>query len=189
MNSIYSDVIFTVKKEKISAHRNILAMRSSYFRALLYGGLSETTKHDIDLKVPLEAFKALLKYMYTGCMSLDQMKEEDVLDSLDLAHQYELTALELAISLYLTKNVSQKNCCKMLNIAQLYNIGTLSDVCLTLMDRNATELLTSSNFKSLSQDSLCALLERDSFLTPEVEIFKAVNEWYKDNPNANIKVV
>lgn len=85
-------------------------MRSSYFRALLYGGLAETTQRDINLKVPLEAFKGLMKYVYTGCMSLNKMKEEHILDALGLAHKYGFEDLELAISTYLTGNVSQKNC-------------------------------------------------------------------------------
>lgn len=72
--------------------------------------------------------------------------------------------------------------------ARLYTIETLSDHCMTFMDGIATEMLTSSNFKTLSQDTLCTLLERDSFFAPEVEIFKAVNEWYNNNPDADIEV-
>lgn len=65
-SSNYSDVTFIVENEKIPAHRVILAARSEYFRALLYGGLSEASQSEIVLKIPLEAFKALLKYVYSG---------------------------------------------------------------------------------------------------------------------------
>lgn len=84
MNPEYSDVTFIVEGVKLPAHKIILAARSSYFRALLYGGLAETSQHEIVLKVPLEAFKALLDYIYTGCMSLVKMKEENILDSLGM---------------------------------------------------------------------------------------------------------
>lgn len=188
LNSEYSDVTFIVEGVKLPAHKIILAARSSYFRALLYGGLAETTQREIELNVPLEAFKALLQYIYTGCMSLSKMKEENILDSLGLANQYGFEALELAISTYLTNNLSQKNCCAILDAARLYNLETLSDVCMTFMDRNSTELLTSCSFKTLSQDSLCTLLDRDSFFAPEVQIFNAVHEWCKNNPNADIEV-
>lgn len=188
MNSELSDVTFTVERVKFPAHRNILAARSPYFRALLCGGLSESTQNDIDLAVPLEAFKALLKYVYTGSMSLSKMKLEDIMDTLELAHQYGFEALESAISAYLTESVSQSNCCEILDVAQLYNLQTLSDACITFMEQNAKDFLVSSGFKMLSQDSLCALLKRDSFFVPEIDIFNAVSEWYKQNPNANIEV-
>lgn len=189
MNSEYSDVNFIVDSVKFPANRSILAVRSSYFRGMLYGGLAETNQRDIELKVPLEAFKSLLKYMYTGVMPLNNMKMDDILDSLGLAEQYALEALKLAISSYLNQNVSQEKCFEILDAARLYNLNTLIDVCLTFMDRNATELITSNRLKTLSQDSLCTLLERDSFFAPEVDIFRAVNEWYKNNPNADIQVL
>lgn len=189
MNSEYSDVTFIVEGTKLPAHKILLAARSSYFRALLYGGLAETSQNEIELKVPLEAFKALLDYIYTGCMSLAKMKEENILDSLGLANQYGFESLELAISAYLTNNLSLKNCCAILDAARLYNLETLSDVCMTFMDRNSTELLNSSTFKTLSQDSLCTLLERDSFFAPEVQIFNAVYDWCKNNRNADIEVL
>lgn len=188
MNAEYSDVTFIVEGIKLPAHKIILAARSSYFCALLYGGLAETSQHEIVLKVPLEAFKALLDYIYTGCMSLGKMKEENILDSLGLANQYGFESLELAISTYLNDNLSLKNCCAILDAARLYNLDTLSDVCMTFMDRNSTELLNSSTFKTLSQDSLCTLLGRDSFFAPEVQIFNAVYDWCKNNPNADIEV-
>lgn len=45
----------------------ILAARSDYFRALLYGGMKESSQTEIHLTdTPLKAFKSLLKYIYTG---------------------------------------------------------------------------------------------------------------------------
>lgn len=66
MSYDYSDVTFIVEEQKIPGHRVILAARSEYFRALLYGGLSESTQHVIKLEIPLEAFKCLLGYIYSG---------------------------------------------------------------------------------------------------------------------------
>lgn len=188
MNSEFSDVTFTVEGVKVSAHRSILAIRSPYFRALLYGGLCESAQSDIELKVPLEAFKALLKFMYTGSMPLNKMKLKDIMDSLDLAHQYGFSTLESAISTYLIKILSQENCCEILDAARLYNLEMLSEACMTFIDNNASDMLVSSTFQMLSQESLYALLKRDTFYAQEIEIFNAVNEWYKHNPNANMEV-
>lgn len=188
MSQDYSDVAFIVEGTKLPGHRVILAARSTYFRALLYGGLAESNQSEIELKIPLEAFKALLSYIYTGHMSLNGMKEENILDTLGLANQYGFEGLEEAISAYLKKILSLSNCCAILDAARLYSLETLTNVCVTFMDRNATELLAHKTFTSLSQDSLCLLLERDSFFAPEVQIFNAVYEWCKQNPQADIEV-
>lgn len=45
-----------------AAHKLILAARSDYFRAMLFGGLSESTRSEITLdSVPVNAFKIILK--------------------------------------------------------------------------------------------------------------------------------
>lgn len=50
-------------------------MRPSYSRAMLYGGLLESQKREIELKdISASAFRMLLKYIYTGCISLCTMK-------------------------------------------------------------------------------------------------------------------
>lgn len=139
MSEDYSDVTFVVEEHKIPGHRVILAARSEYFRALLYGGLSESTQHVIKLEIPLEAFKCLLGYIYSGTLlcrwvsknfsysplflpegflSLSQMKEENILDTLGLANQYGFSELELAISEYLRQILSVENVCAILDAAR-----------------------------------------------------------------------
>ncbi|XP_037027772.1 BTB/POZ domain-containing protein 9 [Bradysia coprophila] len=189
MSDDYSDVTFIVEEHKIPAHRVILAARSEYFRALLYGGLSESTQHDIRLEIPLEAFKCLLGYIYSGFLSLSQMKEENILDTLGLANQYGFSELELAISEYLRQILSLENGCAILDAARLYSLDTLINVCHTFMDRNATAMLVHESFKNLSQESLCGLLKRDSFFAPEVIIFGAVSNWCKVNQTTDIEAV
>lgn len=188
MQSDISDVTFVVGGEKIPAHKMILAAQSSYFRALLYGGLAETTQKEIELDVPIEAFKALLEFMYSGRMSLAKMNMKDVLDILSLTHEYGFEALELRICKHLMVVLSLDNCCVILENAILYSFDVLRDACITFMDRHANKILDQDAFKTLSQDSLCSLLERDSFFAPEIKIFEAVNDWYKSNPNADIQV-
>jgi BTB/POZ domain-containing protein 9 len=66
-----------IDSEHFYAHRIILAARSEYFRALLFGGLRES-QHDnrtIEIKeCKADAFKILLLYIYTGQISLIKEK-------------------------------------------------------------------------------------------------------------------
>ena len=73
----YSDIELIVDLEHFYAHRIILAARSEYFRALLYGGLRESQhdNHTIEIKeCKSAAFKILLLYIYTGRISLIKEK-------------------------------------------------------------------------------------------------------------------
>lgn len=73
----YSDVTLIVSGQRFNGHRVILAARSQYFRALLFGGLKESMQEEIELKgTTLPAFKELLKYIYTGHLSLANQREE-----------------------------------------------------------------------------------------------------------------
>lgn len=158
MCSDYSDVTFCVEKQRLPGHRVILAARSEYFRALLYGGLAESTQSEIGLNIPIEAFKALLRYIYSGYMSLTQMREEHILDTLGLANQYGFIELEQSISDYLRQLLSLDNACAILDAARLYSLTALTDVCHAFFDRHADQLLTHESFKTLSQVSLFKIL-------------------------------
>lgn len=189
--SDYSDVTFIVEGKKLYAHRVILAARSDYFRALLYGGgFVESDQSEINVQVPYKAFKALLQYIYSGVLSLNKMKNTiDVLDILGLANQYGFLELEDAISSYLHKILSVENACSILDSARLFGLNSLIDVCQNFIDRNAVNVLKDEAFNSISEESLCGLLQRDSFFAQEVLIYKAVATWYKHHPSADIRKV
>ena len=72
-NKKYVDVTFVVEGQLVSAHRLILASQSDYFDRLFYGKMKEANSSDeIPLpNVPLEAFRLLLEFMYSGCLDYD----------------------------------------------------------------------------------------------------------------------
>ena len=68
----YADVVFLVDDERVPAHKAILASKSEYFRGLLYGEMKEASMEEIPLPdVPLDAFKKVLQYAYTGIMNIE----------------------------------------------------------------------------------------------------------------------
>lgn len=81
------------------------------------------------------------------------------------------------------------NCCKILDAARLFNLENLAQLCYTFIDRNAKELLAHPSFLQVSKDSLCAILSRDSFFAPELDIFLAVKEWCRRNGDGNVESV
>lgn len=57
------------------------------------------------------------------------------------------------------------------------------------MLKNAIEVLHHVDFRTMSQTSLCCLLEHGSFYASELEIFKSILRWYEYNQDADIEVV
>ena len=72
-NKKYVDVTFVVEGQPVPAHRLILASQSDYFDRLFYGKMREANSSDeIPLpNAPLEAFRLLLEFMYSGCLDYD----------------------------------------------------------------------------------------------------------------------
>ncbi|XP_063958023.1 BTB/POZ domain-containing protein 9-like [Lytechinus pictus] len=76
-NEEYSDITLVVENQKFHAHRVILAARCQYFRALFYGGMRESDPECCEIELQdttSQAFEALLKYIYTGCLNLLDLK-------------------------------------------------------------------------------------------------------------------
>eukprot|EP00794_Sanderia_malayensis_P019817 gene19817-21756_t len=179
-----TDVTFLVEDERFEAHRIILSARCEYFRALLYGGLKETTNCDEEIPLhdtPAKSFRRLLEYIYTGMVSLKSMDEKDVIDLLVLANRYSLLTLESAITGYLREIINVLNVTDIYDVASLFDVSDLEMACLTFMDHNASEIVVAEGFARLSKTAALALTSRKSFCAPEILIFKGVRNWIKEN--------
>lgn len=178
-----TDVIFIAEGQKFHCHRIILSARCDYFRALLYGGMREANSFD-EIKLqdtPAASFRVLLEYLYTGIVSLKDLREEDVIDLLGLAHKYGLLSLQTAIGNFLESRISVKNVCLIYDVSCLYSLNQLRDNCLMFMDHNAVDVLETEGFRNLSEIAVTTIISRDSFCAPEVKIFTAVSKWIAIN--------
>ncbi|XP_022225711.2 BTB/POZ domain-containing protein 9-like [Drosophila obscura] len=190
LNELYSDVSFIVEDQSLPAHCLILAARSEYFRAMLYGGMAESQQRQIQLpEVPLEAFKVILGYLYSATMEIFTLDVAAHIKVLRLANQYGLVEVESALSGHLQENLSVSNVCMILKTARLYNLNELAEKCLKFMDRNGSKLMADDSFQKLSLESLKEILRRDTFVAYEGDIFLSVYEWIQHNPSVDRKSV
>ncbi|CAH1791881.1 unnamed protein product [Owenia fusiformis] len=188
-NEDYSDIILLASGVEFHAHRVILASRSDYFRALLFGGLRESQPgvSTIELKdTTPDAFRHLLKYIYTGRVNLADMKEENLLDVLGLSHQYGFLELESSISDYLKATLNIRNVCFIYDLANMYGLASLCKTCYEFIDRNAPDVLRGEAFLSLSGPALYDIISRDSFCAAEIDIFNAIKVWSERNPEVDV---
>ncbi|UJR22752.1 hypothetical protein I4U23_025784 [Adineta vaga] len=180
--SDYSDIELIIESEHFFAHRIILAARSEYFRALLYGGLRESQHENRQIEIKeckAAAFKILLLYIYTGRINLIKEKEDVLIDLLGLVHQYGFERLENSLSIYLKSILSLNNVCMIYDTACLYELNGLRQYCAQFIDNYATEIIKTSEFLALSAEAFASTISRNSFHCPEIEIFYAVKNWHE----------
>lgn len=188
MNSKHSDVTFVVGSTKIPAHKTILSARSEYFQNLLFGNFNEANQNEINLEVPLDAFKIILRFLYTGRMSLLSLDVNQIIDIYKLIDFYNIEPLKETIPKYLTSKLSLENWFAIHNAACLYSSDDLQKSCLTFIECHSIELIKSDNFKLISPALLCTLLKRDTFYAPEIDIFIAVKNWSLNKSTTDSKV-
>lgn len=158
-----------------------MANHHSFSRALLYGGMRESSQKEVEFpNAPLKAFKLLLTYIYTGRLSLGGLREDTVLDILELSHQYGFELLQAAICRYLKEILSVRNVCAIYDKAHLYHLQQLSQTACLFIDRHAAAILRSDAFLQLSTGALKEMLSRNSLCVKEVDVFEGVRRWYVD---------
>lgn len=183
-SSEHSDVTLVLDDgTEFAAHRLILAIRSSFFRAMLYNGFQESHQKRVALhETNSTAFRAILQYMYTSKIDFAEVELDILLEYLSLAHRYDLNQLMNAISEYFKEVVKNENLCSILNAAYFFQFKDLIEFCMQYSDKYADQLLGDPSFCKLTCDSLKELLARDSFYASELNIFNAVCKWHENNP-------
>eukprot|EP00976_Prorocentrum_cordatum_P106651 1194495-Prorocentrum_minimum.AAC.4 len=102
-SAAFHDVCFVVEQQRVPAHRSVLSARSAYFKTMLSGGFLESDSPEIHIHgTSCAAFRALLKYLYTDCM---EVEEEVLFDLAVLCDQYQVERLYTHCMRRLTKGV------------------------------------------------------------------------------------
>lgn len=68
-----------------------------------------------------------------------------------MSHRYGFMELESSISEYLKAILNKANVCMIYDLANVYSLTSLCNVCKEFIDRNAQDILQSEAFLSLSQ--------------------------------------
>lgn len=119
----YADVTFKVGDEKFQAHRNILAARSSEFRAALeHPGEGATPGEIVIEDIAPEVFAMILKFLYTGRVPVPVVKPDALLKA---ANGYNIRPLKEACELALISGLSVDSAADTLILAEECNAPVL----------------------------------------------------------------
>uniref|UniRef100_A0A0D9VF94 BTB domain-containing protein n=1 Tax=Leersia perrieri TaxID=77586 RepID=A0A0D9VF94_9ORYZ len=134
-----ADVVFDVGEESFSAHRCVLAARSSVFKAELLGIMKENANKPIQIDdIEPAVFKSLLHFIYTDSLDVmaqeDQSREgcEDLVMAQHLlvaADRYNIERLKLICEERLCENIDSNMVATSLALADQHNCYGLKEAC------------------------------------------------------------
>ncbi|EDQ84649.1 uncharacterized protein MONBRDRAFT_30025 [Monosiga brevicollis MX1] len=200
----YSDITFIVgdTREKIHAHRIILAARCEVFRAMFAEQRAQAKsgkKDNVPLVLPdvrpsatnapkekkqsshvngNQLFLAVLEYIYTNSCTL---KPSTVVDVLASAIEYGLDGLAACCANYITDNLTVDTACGAIQAAIAYDQIELRDRCMTFIEEHTAEVFHSKHFVEISAETFAHILESDKLRVPESTVLEVAKNWASVN--------
>jgi BTB/POZ domain-containing protein 9 len=119
---------------------------------MFLSGMKEANEGAVTLQdTPVEAFKAILGYMYSGKLNIAAVSEEVVIDILGLAHLYDMPTLESGLVSWLKNTFTVSHVLRRLETAHVFNLPSLQEACYTFIDQNFLKVSIDESFLTLDE--------------------------------------
>ncbi|CAI8010682.1 BTB/POZ domain-containing protein 9, partial [Geodia barretti] len=181
----FTDVDFLVSGQVVPAHKAVLASQSQYFESMLYGSMREAAMDEVELKdVPVPAFRKVLQFAYTGSLDMENVALQSILEVSSVADRFGFVSLKEALGDQLSQNyISLDTVLLLLVHSDIYHLQQLHSSCVAFIENkeNSVKVLQHPSLLHLPMESLAAVISRDTFVAPEIEILRAVQRWKKRN--------
>ena len=157
-----ADVTFVVQGERVAAHSQILAARSTVFDCQLNSGMKESISKEIVVDdCDAETFKALLKFVYTDDLArieelakmsknepaiLNKLPAPFLQKLLSVSHLYQVSRLRIWCECKLCECLTVCDAFSILCQAHLYDAKQLEQSCLTFIKDNLAQVVSSTAF-------------------------------------------
>lgn len=177
-----SDITLVVENERLPAHKFILISQSDYFDAMFNNDMIECKQTEICLKeTPLPVFKLLLKFAYYGEIEFD-LPVETIVQLLGMLQRYQFLHFEAPVLNKISSMLNANNIWTFFQFSLLHKVTACVELCNTFIDQNATQLVGDGDkFFDLPVGSLKELLKRDTLLIKELDLFRAVKQYFERN--------
>ncbi|RHZ60973.1 hypothetical protein Glove_350g48 [Diversispora epigaea] len=166
-------------------HSYILQSRSPCFKKKF----NETSFNDDHVKaltmsnISVKVFNVIVKYIYGGTISLENLENSIIFDLLIASNELELDELFEHLQNHLVNNNASW---LRLNFAHVYqtshqvkNLEIIQDFCNDIIAKHPNTIFESENFLTLPEDALISILERDDLQLEESKIWEYIIQWGK----------
>ena len=177
-NPVMSDIKFVFPdhdKQRIPAHKYVLATSSPVFFAMFYGELRET-KETIEIRESdPDIFLQFLCFLY--CDEVTYQDENNAIQLWYLADKYDVPSLVTKCLDFLDGAIKPLNAFDIIPHARKLNTEKLEESCWEVIDYNAQDIIDDNSFSELSHELLLEFVKRSSLRIDELSLFKAVDRW------------
>ena len=162
----HRDVTFVVDGKEFPAHKLILSARSPVFAAMLKNDTKEAALNRFTLvDIKPDVFEALLRFIYTDQMDFTFEMSKNLLA---VSKRYQLDLLEWKCQVCLSQNLSIKNCCEVLMLADNNCAADLKKDAVDFIRKNSVEVVNSDEWKEMKISRPGLIVEIvDKLLVPE----------------------
>ncbi|XP_041988028.1 uncharacterized protein LOC121739601 [Aricia agestis] len=178
----WTDCTFLVGTEPnqvvIEGHKLILAMASPVFEAMFFGGMAEGNEPIPILDVQIDAFKALLEYIYTDNINITSF--DKACELCYGAKKYMLPHLVKECTRYLWSDLYPRNACRAYEFANLFEENNLMEKCIQIISTNTKEILNDSSFEEMDINTVITVFSLDHLnIDSELDLFEAIVRYAK----------
>ncbi|GAM24018.1 hypothetical protein SAMD00019534_071930, partial [Acytostelium subglobosum LB1] len=153
----FSDITFVVEGRPIHAHKNILSVRSSYFKSMLTSGLKESFEKEIVIKnETFSDFNTMIRYVYTGDESL--VTVENCIALLHLADCYMFDRLKTICEAKATEAIDVDSVVSLYRQADFYKLTKLRQLCITFIAKNHKDVLATGTLNNMDSSFLLEVM-------------------------------
>ena len=153
-----ADFIFKVENEKIPAHRAILKARSPVFAAMFQHDMKENRTNETEINdVTHAAFKALLRFIYTGHCQVENFAQELLI----AANKYDIRDLKQICAEELCRKLTAGNVVRLLILSDLHKVNVLKEGAIRFINKNAPAVMKTTSWYNFTKTHQHLITELD----------------------------
>lgn len=123
-----------------------------------------------------DAFKALLEYIYTDKININNV--DKAFDLCYAAKKYILPHVVDQCTQYLWSDLSAKNACRAYEFARLFEEPSLQERCLQIICTKSMDVIQDSSFEDVELSTIITILDQDDLnVDSELSLFFALNRY------------
>ena len=143
-----ADFVFKVGSEKIAVHRALLAARSPVFAAMFQQDMQQKKTNEIEVKYEAPAaFKALLRFIYTGRCQVEISTKELFMAAIE----YGIQDLIQICAIEMVKILNVDNVVDFLVLSDLHQANGLKEGAIRFINQNAAAVTKTPSWTALSK--------------------------------------
>ena len=164
LRSTYHDCTLAIGDQTVNAHKNILVIKSDYFRALFVGPLAETDKSEVDLSAITDNIRALnsvVDWMYSGEIEIDETNLETLMK---LSAYLLISKLQRNCEEFIVKSLHINSCIKFYFVCMKNGFSDLEDKIFRIVKSRFSDcLISTKELVKLEYSAIKSLFDKGAF--------------------------